>query len=113
MSRPQQPAAPIVGDATDPAQIKRGRDFERLRRERELNDIGKVLATAEGRRLFYRLFDVAGIFRSSFTGNSTTFFNEGQRQVGLVFLADLNDHFPERYLEMLREAKERAETGTP
>lgn len=104
---------PIVADSTDPAQLKRARDFDRLRRERELNDLAAVLRTAEGRRLVYRLFDVAGIFRSSFTGNSTTFFNEGQRQVGLIFLADINDHFPEQYLAMLAEAKERNERGIP
>jgi hypothetical protein len=105
---PAQPK-PIVRDASDEDQVSHAEDLDRSVRERELQDLGDVLSTEAGRRLIYRLLGIAGVYRSSFTGNSTTFFNEGQRSVGLIFLDDINTHFPERFLEMLCEAKRRQE----
>ncbi len=42
-----------------------------------------------GRWFLMRLFDRCLLFSDGFTGNSTTFFNEGMRKVGLMFLADI------------------------
>lgn len=64
------------------------------------------MSDKRGRRAIWRLLDITGIYRTSFTGNSTTFFNEGARNVGLQFLADVNEACPERYLEMLKEQTE-------
>ena len=47
-------------------------------RERELADIAWLLSDRRGRRFMWRVFSNAGIFRTSFTGNSETFFNEGK-----------------------------------
>lgn len=90
---------------------------ERIARQRriELDDVRWLMSDKRGRRFVWRLLEAAGIYRSSFTGNSTTFFNEGARNVGLRFLADVNEACPERYLEMLKEQKEHDDgngTGT-
>jgi hypothetical protein len=61
-----------------------------------------------GRRIVWDLLAEAGIFRTSFTGDNTTFFNEGKRQIGLSVLARVNQHCPERYLAMLNERKPNA-----
>jgi hypothetical protein len=52
----------------------------------ELHD---VLKTRAGRRTLWRVMEYAGMNISSFTGNSTTFFNEGKRDVGLWLRSEL------------------------
>ena len=59
------------------------------KRERQLNDIRKVLSSAEGRRFFWRILGHAGLYRNSNTGNSQTFFNEGKRSEALFWLDEL------------------------
>ncbi len=54
--------------------------------EREDNDIKKLLTQVEFRRFIWRLLTYTGMYKTSFTGNSTTFFNEGMRSVGLFLL---------------------------
>lgn len=44
---------------------------------------GNLLNTPDGRVFLFRMIETTGVFASSFTGNSTTFFNEGRRSVGL------------------------------
>lgn len=70
------------------------------------NDLVWLMGEARGRRFIWRLLDKAGIYRTSFTGNSTTFFNEGQRNLGLWVQAMLIEHCPEKYFAMLNEQKE-------
>lgn len=72
-------------------------------REYELEDVKALMATESGRRFVARLMEVAGIYRCSFTGNSTTFFNEGQRNVGIQIFADIQIACPEQYSKMLDE----------
>lgn len=72
--------------------------------QQEVDDLRWLLADARGRRFMWRLLNTCGIFTTSFTGNSTTFFNEGARNVGLRQLANINEHCAERYLEMIQEA---------
>jgi len=72
-------------------------------RETELEDIRRLMAQPWGRRIAWRLLSVTGVFRTSFTGNSTTFFNEGQRNVGLQVLADIHEVCPELYPTMVKE----------
>lgn len=80
-------------------------DEERLRRRKELeqDDVKKILGTPEGLRFFWRLLEIAGIYRTTFTGNSNSFFNEGRRSVGLEIKADLMDVDPDHEGRMARE----------
>jgi len=65
-----------------------------------------VMATAEGRRWIWWLLERCGVFRTSFTGDETTYFNEGTRNVGLMVIADINALCPEQFPTMMTEAKE-------
>lgn len=78
-------------------------------RERELADIAWLLADRRGRRLMWRVFSIAGIFRNSFTGSSETFFNEGKRVIGTTLFADLMQAMPTAFAEMQAEAAKQAE----
>jgi len=95
-----------VFNAADPAAVdKKTRKADRVE-NRRLAAFKTVMASREGRRYVWWLLEQTGVFRSSFTGNSTTFFNEGQRNVGLMLVADINAAAPELYIVMLDEAKD-------
>lgn len=69
----------------------------------EAEDIKWLMSGKRGRRVMWHLLDRAGVFRSSFTGNSETFFREGQRNIGLIYLAQVHEHTPEAYSTMVEE----------
>jgi len=72
----------------------------------EAADFKWIVSNKRGRRFVWSLLEKAGVFRSSFTGNSATFFNEGQRNIGLAVLAMVHEHAPDAYTLMLSEHKE-------
>lgn len=69
----------------------------------EANDIKWLMDHKQGRRIVRRLLAEAGIHRSSFTGNSETFFREGRRAFGLFIEAEVTRYSPENYILMLTE----------
>lgn len=62
---------------------------EKAKREREqlLSDYSRVFGTPEGKRVLWDLLVKTHVFSTTFTGNSTGFFKEGERNVGLYLLA--------------------------
>lgn len=50
-----------------------------------------ILENPDGRWFIMRMLDSAGVNSQSFTGNSTTFYNEGKRQIGLEILARVQE----------------------
>lgn len=90
---------------------------QKRERQKEIDDVRKILKTPEGRRLFWRLLSKCGIFRNSFNPNSNlTAFNEGQRNVGLNLLNDVNEaditafaKMQNEYLSVLSSKKEAKE----
>jgi hypothetical protein len=82
----------------------------KLGREQEVSDIRKILESDYGRRFVWRYLTTAGVFQTSFTGNSTTFFNEGRRDVGLKILADVMEAMPDAYIQMAKESQGKEET---
>ncbi len=81
------------------------KDQERVIRKRKLEkeDLTKVLGTPEGLRFLWRVLEISGIYRTTFTGNSHSFFNEGRRSVGLEIKADLLEIDPDHEGKMSRE----------
>lgn len=82
----------------------KAQDDARKRRQ-EVEDFKWLMAHKQGRRLMWRLLSMSGVFRTSMTGNSSTFFNEGRRDIGLQFMAEVNDHCLEAYVLMLKEQR--------
>jgi hypothetical protein len=74
--------------------------------ELELDELRWLMAAKQGRRFMWRLLERAGIYRVSFTGDAlSTAFNEGTKNEGRYLLGLVTKHLPERYLEMLKEAR--------
>jgi hypothetical protein len=98
-------------DPLDLAGQERDREAKSLKgkveRDEEAADFKWLMSDARGRRFMWRLLGITGLYRSSFTGNSTTFYNEGMRNVGLMLIADVNDLTPEAYLKMIEEQRKK------
>jgi len=78
----------------------------RLAATTEVDDIKWLMSTKRGRRIVHRQLDKAGVFRLSFHTNALQMaFNEGNRNQGNALLALVTEHCPERYADLLNEAK--------
>lgn len=99
-----------MGNSTE-AQRAEDAKKKHLRIEQQNEDIRWLMSTKSGRRVMSRLLDFTGVYRSSFTGNSETFFREGQRNVGLHFLADVQSLAPGDYVLMLQEHQPQPNNG--
>lgn len=86
------------------AATQRSKD-SKLARQMEANDFKWFMSTKQGRRVMWRMLAEAGVFRTSFTGNSETFFKEGKRAFGLFLLSEIAAHCPDSHIEMLTEAR--------
>ena len=96
---------PLVKNAADETQVKNAEIKVKLNEDQKHNDLKWILATEQGRRFVWRLLETTGIFKSSFTGSSETYFLEGQRNVGLKLLADVMECEPQAYLKMYIDSK--------
>jgi hypothetical protein len=72
----------------------------------EQEDFKWLMGNKRGRRIVWRLLERTGVYRSSFTGNSETFFREGMRNVGLALLDQVHTITPDQFAVMLKEQKE-------
>lgn len=80
-------------------------DTERLN---ELEDVKRQMKSRGGRRLLWRILEMAGIYHSSFSLEPLLMANkEGARNIGLMLLADIMAVDPDGYILMAREAKAR------
>lgn len=69
--------------------------------------VNKIMRDKDGRDVIWHILSFHPMDVDSFTGNSTTFYNEGRRSYGIEILAMLEDanprHYPELILEKLKE----------
>ena len=85
----------------------RERDLTDAQKQRikkiEEDDFRWLMADKRGRRIMWRLLERTRVYKSSFTGNSQTFFLEGTRNVGLMLISDIQKHCAEQFVVMLKE----------
>jgi len=74
-----------MSEATD----KELKALYREEHEDRVRDLGKLLTRPEGKRYFWWLLESTHMFSSTFTGNSTGNFMEGERNVGLRIFKDV------------------------
>lgn len=74
-----------------------------LSAETAKTDLIWVMNDPRGRRFIKRLLESSGIYRSSYSSDSGIYFREGERNVGLRILSELERLTPENYIVMLQE----------
>ena len=94
---------PTGYDAGDETQVGERRVNAKNADRERMAGFGQLLQNKQGRSWLWWLLGECGVFRTSFTGNSATFFNEGKRDIGLKLMADLTREFPDAYMTMTKE----------
>lgn len=80
--------------------------------EVDREDLRWLMGTKRGRRIVWRqMLAPCGIYRLSYTGNSDTYFREGQRSIGLTTVARLHETCPELYHLMQQEQKDERDNA--
>ena len=92
-----------MSELTQSEQNKKDENKAKKRTDREDNDLKKLLTQVEFRRFVWRMLTFTGMYRTSFTGNSTTFLNEGKRMVGLFILGAVMRANPMSFAQMQQE----------
>lgn len=74
------------------------------RAKKELMDRARrALGNEDTRYLMRWVLEQTGMFKPAFTGNSTTFFNEGRREVGLEIVGLLNEIDPYEFVRLMKD----------
>lgn len=71
----------------------------------EVDDFLWLMRNKQGRRFMWRMLKWTHYFKTSMTGNSFTFFHEGERNIGIRLIDSINAHCPELYGAMIKENK--------
>jgi len=88
-------------------QDQQRKEVANLELQKDAEDLKWLMSSKRGRRIVNRLLQNAGVFRVSFHTNALQMsFNEGNRNSGLKLLAAITEHCPDRYAEMIDEAKQ-------
>lgn len=97
-----------MSNAADPRSIRKAKQSEKRRHDRDRKDLRDVLSTVQGRRFVWKQLEQAGVFRLSiaFGEPQRTDFNEGRRSLGLALMAEIHAFDPALYVQMAHEANE-------
>ena len=105
MSDEPEPAEPY--DAGEPRHVGKRKRRAQLREDERLAFVTAAMGTPQGRAYFWHLLERAHVFSTSWSPDaSRTAFLEGERNMGLKVLADIQTAAPDQYLTMTKEAKE-------
>lgn len=93
-------------NAADENQVKEARLTEKRIRERELGDLRYLLASAQGRRLIWRLLGHCKSFESVWEPSAKIHYNAGKQDVGHFLMAEIIAADENSFLQMMKEAKQ-------
>lgn len=94
-------------NAANPEEIKKAEVKQKSKLDQEVDDLVWVLSTKQGRRFIWKWLSHCGVFQSSVhNSGSMTYFNEGQRNVGLKLFSEITEYLPESYLLAMKESRE-------
>lgn len=100
---------PLVTNAADEGQVKSAGIKEKIGRDRDLDDMKKVLATDFGRRFVWRLLSRAKVFESIFETSSKIYYNAGIQDFGHYLVAEVVDANPDAYIQMMLDSRAERE----
>lgn len=88
-------------NAADPQTVADQEEKAKLGKEQHLKDLKEILDLPAGVRYFRKIMEDGKMFSTSFTGNSTTFFNEGMRNLVLRIFGDVCEAAPEKIQQLI------------
>jgi hypothetical protein len=70
-------------------------------------DFCKVMSTREGRHVIWKILEFTGPMQDGFTGNSTSFYNQGKQAAGKFLFGEMDRLCFDLYVEARTEAINR------
>lgn len=95
-----------IRNISKPGSVNEYKKKEDRKLQRDFDDLKAVLSTRNGRRFLWRTLSNCGVFELSYTGTSETYFREGQRNIGLKLMSEINDADKTAMSLMMRESME-------
>lgn len=96
-------------DSSNPQHVHNKEKKQKVQSLQEVEDIKAVMSTKAGRRFVWKLLTRCGVYEITFTGNSWGNFKEGMRNIGLMYIAELQEHCIAEYQRMERENLNKTE----
>lgn len=100
----------LVKNAADEEQVRDAGQAEKLRDIQQSQDLVRILALPEGRRILWRVLSQSHCFRQSTPNgldgenlSEKTFFNEGKRSIGNWLWTEIQAADPDSLFTMMRE----------
>lgn len=78
-----------VNSITNKHQERRKNTREDFIREMDRKALKTIMESEDGRWFIMRLLDKTFVHRTTFTGDNTSFYNEGRRSVGVELIQDI------------------------
>ena len=95
-----------MSDYSDPKDVARAEQTEKLIRKQELDDIKTVLANASGRRLIWKLLSKCNVYGSIFdSDNSTMCYLSGKQDLGHFLVAEITQADENLLFKLMKENK--------
>lgn len=88
-------------NAADEKQVKDKEKVVANERRQELEDIRTIINTPAGKRFFKRLMKDGRIYNTTFTGNSYSYFLEGNRNLALRYFNDICEAAPDKLIDVI------------
>lgn len=97
----------MVGNAADIKQVKKAKQYEKLREERRQANLEATLASPHGRAVLCDILDECGLYDDVYLPGQTDGTNRflGRRSVGLRIFADIEVIEPGAYTKMRMEKR--------
>lgn len=93
-----------VRNSSDENQVKDADRKDFNRQQREVDDLTWVLSEKKGRRFLWRfLSENCRVFKTCYSQDTNeTYFLEGNRNVGLKLMDEINEINPDLYVKMIK-----------
>jgi hypothetical protein len=96
-------------NASDPAQVAAKRRSAGKKRKANESVVYTIMSTQSGREWVHSLLESCHCFGTSFTGEAMTMaFKEGERNIGLLIIAQIMKAAPDEFIIMLKEQNKNA-----
>lgn len=95
-------------DTSDPETVNKARQKAGRQKRSDASVVGALMETKQGRAWIFGILDAAHIYQPSFDRDPhVTAFREGERNLGLRILSEVQSSAPREYTSMIEEAHGR------
>lgn len=102
-----------MANAGDKRAVETAKQRAKRIRKQEIADLREVMSSPSGRRLIWRFMERANPFGSAFNTNAMAQSHAiGWQDAAKWWLSEIDDACPEKYMQMVNEARKQRETDT-